>query len=86
MAKNTELDKLLAERENLTTERLQALYKEHKESPYVKRLLREAVFNRMYRRFLSVEINAWVALENGNEDAYFKWDRESQRLCAMLGY
>lgn len=86
MAKITEVDRLIAERDALTDEKLAALYKEHRESPYVRCPLTETAFARTYRRFLNVEIAAWVALESGDQDAYFKWDSESQRLCGMLGY
>lgn len=81
-----EAAKLIAERDALTDDKLHALYQEHRESPYVDVPLTEERFKRTYHRFLNVEIAAWKALEGGNQDAYFKWDRESQRLCAMLGY
>lgn len=86
MAKIAETDRLIAERDSLNDEKLKMLYKEHTESPYVKYPLREAQFARVYRRFLNVEIAAWTALESGDQAAYFNWDNESQRLCAMLGY
>lgn len=82
----TEAEKLIAEREALTDDKLQALYQEHRESPYVNFPLTEERFKRTYRRFLSVEIAAWKAIEGGHPAAYEKWDRESQRLCAWLGY
>lgn len=86
MATISEADKLIAERDALNDEKLHALYQEHWESPYVIYPLSEAQFARVYRRFLNVEIAAWKALECGDDRAYFKWDRESQKLCAMLGY
>ena len=86
MAKISEVDRLIAERDGLNDEKLKMLYQEHRESPYVTYPLREAEFARVYRRFLNVEIAAWKALEYGDDRAYFKWDSESQRLCAMLGY
>ena len=81
-----EAAKLIAERDALNDEKLHALYQEHRESPYVTYPLSEAQFARVYRRFLNVEIAAWKALESGDQAAYFNWDNESQRLCAMLGY
>ena len=86
MAKIAEADRLIAERDALTDDRLRMLHREHMESPYVTNPLSEERFRQTYRRFLSVEIAAWKALESGDNEAYFQWDRESQRLCAWLGY
>ena len=82
----TEVDKLVAERDGLTEEKLHVLYEEHKESPYVQYPLMESVFNRTYRRFLNVEIVAWKALEAQQWALHDRMDRESQSLCARLGY
>jgi len=86
MAKIAEADRLIAERDALTDEKLHALYQEHRESPYVTYPLREAQFARLYRRFLNVEIAAWKALEAQKWALHDRMDRESQYLCARLGY
>ena len=86
MAKISEADKLIAERDALNDEKLHALYQEHRESPYVTYPLSEAQFARVYRRFLNVEIAAWKALEAQKWALHNRMDRESQTLCAKLGY
>jgi len=86
MAKITEAEKLIAERDALTDDKLHALYQEHRESPYVKYPLTETAFARTYRRFLNVEIAAWKALEAQKWALHDRMDRESQSLCARLGY
>ena len=78
--------KLIAERDGLTDEKLRALYKEHRESPYVSVPLTEERFKQTYRRFLNVEIAAWKALEAQRWALHDRMDRESQSLCARLGY
>lgn len=86
MAKITEVDRLIAERDALTDEKLRMLHREHMESPYVTNPLSEERFRQTYRRFLNVEIAAWKALEARRWALHDRMDRESQRLCAMLGY
>jgi hypothetical protein len=78
--------KLIAERNALTDEKLRALYQEHMESPYVDTPLTEERFRQTYRRFLNVEIAAWKALGAQRWALHDRMDRESQRLCARLGY
>lgn len=86
MAKITEAEKLIAERDALTDDKLHALYQEHRESPYVNVPLTEERFRQTYRRFLNVEIAAWKALEARRWALHDRMDRESQSLCARLGY
>lgn len=86
MAKMTEIEKLIAERDALTDDKLRMLHREHMESPYVAYPLPEERFKRAYRRFLNVEIAAWKALEARRWALHDRMDRESQRLCARLGY
>ena len=86
MTKITEVDRLIAERDALTDDKLHALYQEHRESPYVEAPLTEERFKRTYLRFLNVEIAAWKALEARRWALHDRMDRESQSLCARLGY
>lgn len=86
MTKITEVDRLIAERDALTDDKLHALYQEHRESPYVSVPLTEERFKQTYRRFLDVEIAAWKALEAQKWALHDRMDRESQCLCARLGY
>jgi hypothetical protein len=86
MATITEAEKLIAERDALTDDKLHALYQEHRESPYVDVPLTEERFKRTYRRFLNVEIAAWKALEARRWALHDRMDHESQYLCARLGY
>lgn len=86
MAKITEAEKLIAERDALTDDKLHALYQEHRESPYVDVPLTEERFRQTYLRFLNVEIAAWKALYAGKLALHDRMDRESQSLCARLGY
>jgi len=67
MAKIAEADRLIAERDALTDDRLRMLHREHMESPYVTNPLSEERFRQTYRRFLNVEIAAWKALEAEQE-------------------
>lgn len=86
MAKITEAEKLIAERDALTDNKLRMLHREHMESPYVDVPLTEERFKRTYRRFLNVEIAAWKALEARRWALHDRMDRESQYLCTRLGY
>lgn len=86
MTKITEVDRLIAERDALTDDKLHALYQEHRESPYVDVPLTEERFRQTYRRFLNVEIAAWKALEARKWALHDRMDHESQSLCARLGY
>lgn len=81
-----EAAKLIAERDSLTDDRLRMLHREHMESPYVTNPLSEERFRQTYRRFLNVEIAAWKALEAQKWALHDRMDRESQKLCARLGY
>jgi len=81
-----EAAKLIAERDSLTDDRLRMLHREHMESPYVTNPLSEERFRQTYRRFLNVEIAAWKALEAHQWELHDYFDRESQKLCARLGY
>jgi|GEM_PF-3284170 hypothetical protein len=86
MAKIAEADRLIAERDSLTDDRLRMLHREHMESPYVTNPLSEERFRQTYRRFLNVEIAAWKALEAQKWALHDYFDHESQKLCAALGY
>ena len=69
-----------------TREKMDKLYKEHLESPYVETPLTRSMFERLYTRFEDVEARARSALEAQQWALHDYYDRESQKLCAYLGY
>ena len=62
------------------------LYQEHLDSPYVENPLSRTTFERLYARFEDVEAKANAALEAHQWELHDYFDRESQKLCARLGY
>lgn len=69
-----------------TREKMDKLYKEHLESPYVETPLSRPMFERLYKRLEIVEANAWSAMESEQWALHDYYDHESQKLCARLGY
>lgn len=69
-----------------TREKMDKLYKEHLESPYVENPLSRTTFERLYARFEDVEARANAALEANQWALHDRLDHESQKLCARLGY
>ena len=69
-----------------TREKMDKLYKEHLESPYVETPLTRSMFERLYIRFEDVEARARSALEAQQWALHDRLDHESQKLCARLGY
>ena len=65
---------------------MDVLYAEHLESPYVENPLSRTTFERLYARFEDVEARANAALEANQWALHDRLDRESQKLCARLGY
>ena len=69
-----------------TREKMDKLYKEHLESPYVETPLTRSMFERLYARFENVEARACAAIEAQQWALHDHLDHESQKLCALLGY
>ena len=65
---------------------MDVLYAEHLDSPYVENPLSRTTFERLYARFEDVEARANAALEANQWALHDYFDRESQKLCAALGY
>lgn len=65
---------------------MDVLYAEHLDSPYVENPLSRTTFERLYARFEDVEARANAALEANQWALHDRLDRESQKLCARLGY
>ena len=65
---------------------MDVLYAEHLNSPYVENPLSRTTFERLYARFEDVEARANAALEAHQWELHDHFDRESQKLCARLGY
>ena len=66
--------------------KMDQLYQEHLESPYVETPLTRSMFERLYARFEDVEARANAALEADQWALHDRLDHESQKLCARLGY
>ena len=66
--------------------KMDQLYQEHLESPYVETPLTRSMFERLYARFEDVEARANAAMEARQWALHDYFDRESQKLCAGLGY
>ena len=66
--------------------KMDQLYQEHLESPYVETPLTRSMFERLYARFEDVETKANAALEARQWALHDRLDHESQKLCARLGY
>ena len=66
--------------------KMDQLYQEHLESPYVETPLTRSMFERLYARFVDVEARANAAMEARQWALHDYFDHESQKLCARLGY
>ena len=66
--------------------KMDQLYQEHLESPYVETPLTRSMFERLYARFENVEARARAAIEAKQWALHDRLDHESQKLCARLGY
>ena len=66
--------------------KMDQLYQEHLESPYVETPLTRSMFERLYARFENVEARACAAIEAQQWALHDHLDHESQKLCARLGY
>ncbi len=77
---------LIMERKNLTRARLDVLYQEYCQRGYTTTPLERQQFESLYRKFLSMEIAAWEALEANKPDLHKRLKYESKKLCERLGY